>query len=273
MEVRYLADPIRFTMMDTEEVRENMLLDSLFQKDEIYMAYIDVDRAVAGSAVPQKAALTLAAADELRAKSFCERRELGVLNIGGSGKVTVDGTAYEMDSLDCLYVGMGSEKIVFEQSDDAVYYLLSYPAHQAFPTTLVKKSEATPVELGTMEESNARTIFKYIHPQGAKSCQLVMGITQLKAGCVWNTMPPHTHERRMEVYLYFAMDEDAVVFHLCGDPQETRHIVVQNEQAVASPSWSIHSGVGTKNYTFCWGMGGENQAFDDMDFVAATELR
>jgi 4-deoxy-L-threo-5-hexosulose-uronate ketol-isomerase len=269
----YTVDPVRFTMLDTEELRGNLLVSPLFMDDEIQLTYVDVDRAIVGSAAPRSKALELGAAPELRAEAFCERRELGILNIGGSGTIQVDGESYEMASRDCLYVGRGTKRIRFEQSDSAAYYLLSYPAHQVYSTLQVKQSDATPVELGSVEESNARTIYKYIHPAGVKSCQLVMGITLLKPGCVWNTMPAHTHERRMEIYFYFDLDAEACVFHLCGPPEETRHIVVRNREAVISPSWSLHSGVGTKNYTFCWGMGGENQAFDDMDFIDMKTLR
>ena len=276
MQVRYSADPVRFPRMTTQEVRDEFLIESLFQAGQVEMIYSDIDRAITGSAVPTKKALTLSAADELRADFFCQRRELGVLNIGGSGKVTVDGTDYAMANKDGLYIGRGSKEIRFtsdEAKTPALFYLLSYPAHADYPTVHVKKSEAEPVELGTMEGSNKRTIYKLIHPAGAQSCQLVMGFTELTPGCVWNTMPPHTHERRMEVYMYFDIDENNRVFHLMGSPAETRHIVVANGQAVISPSWSIHSGVGTGAYTFCWGMGGENQAFDDMDHLSIGDLK
>ncbi|MBN2181595.1 MAG: 5-dehydro-4-deoxy-D-glucuronate isomerase, partial [Sedimentisphaerales bacterium] len=231
---------------------------------------------ITGSVVPAKKAISLSASDELRADFFCQRRELGVLNIGQAGTVTVDGTDYAMSNKDGLYIGRGSKDISFSSNDPknpAKFYLLSYPAHTDYPTKHIKMSEAEPVELGTIEASNKRTIYKLIHPAGAKSCQLVMGFTELAPGCVWNTMPPHTHERRMEVYLYFDIADDTRVFHLMGKPDETRHIVVANGQAVISPSWSIHSGVGTGSYTFCWGMGGENQAFDDMDHLTIDKLR
>jgi len=276
MQVRYTADPVSFARMTTDEARENFLVDDLFADDVITMHYSDVDRAIVGSAVPAGKTLSLESAPELRAETFCERRELGILNIGGAGTVTVDGTKYELAPLDGLYVGRGSKAITFSSdSGDAParYYLLSYPAHTAYPTVHVKKSEAEPLHLGSVEGSNKRTIFKLIHPASAKSCQLVMGFTALEPGSVWNTMPPHTHERRMEVYLYFDIPEDARVFHLMGRPEETRHIVVGNGQAVISPSWSLHSGVGTCAYTFCWGMGGENQAFDDMDHLTIDQLK
>jgi 4-deoxy-L-threo-5-hexosulose-uronate ketol-isomerase len=276
MEVRYSPDPVRFSRMTTQEVRDNFLVESLFSPDVITMVYSDVDRAITGSAVPVGGTLSLTSADELRADYFCQRRELGVLNIGGGGSVTIDGLEYKMDNLDCLYVGRGAQEISFTSSDPktpAKYYLLSYPAHAEYPTVHIQRSQSTPVELGTIEESNKRTIYKCIHPDNAKSCQLVMGYTILEPGCVWNTMPAHTHERRMEVYMYFDVAEGARVFHFMGKPEETRHISVASEQAVISPSWSIHSGVGTAAYTFCWGMGGENQAFDDMDHLKIEDIK
>lgn len=276
MQVRYAPDPVRFCRMTTDEVRENFLIETLFAPDSIEMVYSDVDRAIVGSAVPVTGALELTSADELRAEYFCQRRELGVLNIGQAGSVQVDGKTYAMAHLDCLYIGKGSRQIQFksESSDTpARFYLLSYPAHKEYPAAHIQMSQATPVQLGSVEEANKRTIYKCIHPQGAQSCQLVMGFTVLEKGCVWNTMPPHTHERRMEVYLYFDMPQKARVFHMMGKPSETRHIVTAAGQAIISPSWSIHSGVGTAAYTFCWGMGGENQAFDDMDHLTINDIR
>ena len=276
MEVRYSPDPVRFCRMTTQEVRDNFLIDSLFTSDEIMMVYSDVDRAITGSAVPVKGELSLTSADELRADYFCQRRELGILNIGEEGIVTIDGAEYEMSNLDCLYAGKGCKEITFSSNDpsrSAKYYLLSYPAHAEYPVVHIQRSQSTPAKLCSVEESNKRTIYKCIHPDNAKSCQLVMGYTVLEPGCVWNTMPAHTHERRMEVYMYFDVADGARVFHFMGKPQETRHISVANQQAVISPSWSIHSGVGTAAYTFCWGMGGENQAFDDMDHLQIEDLK
>ncbi len=276
MEVRYSPDPVRFMRMTSQEVRDDFLIDNLFGPDVITMIYSDIDRAIVGSAVPTGKPLTLSSADELRADYFTQRRELGVLNVGGAGVVTVDGAAYNMTNRDGLYIGRGSKEITFTSNDaskPAQYYLLSYPAHKDYPTTQASKADAAAVELGTLEQSNKRTIYKYIHPEGIKSCQLVMGFTELQPGSVWNTMPPHTHERRMEVYFYFDVDPESRVFHMMGKPEETRHIVVADRQAVISPSWSIHSGVGTGKYTFCWGMGGENQAFDDMDGIDIDTLR
>ncbi len=276
MEVRYAADPVRFHRMTTEEIRDNFLIQSLFKVGEIKMVYSDTDRVIIGSAVPFDTSIILSATDELRAAYFTERRELGALNIGGKGTIDVNGKAYGMEKLDCLYIGKGNEKISFASSnpdDPATFYLLSYPAHTEYPTKLSRIKEAELQNLGSDENSNKRTIYKHIHPNGIKSCQLVMGVTIMASGNVWNTMPPHTHGRRMEVYLYFDIQKDNRVFHLCGQPDETRHIVVSDRQAVISPSWSIHSGVGTSAYSFCWGMGGENQSFDDMDHLDIGDLK
>ena len=276
MEVRYTPAPEAFCRMTTQEVRDKFLIETLFSPDAITMVYCDVDRAIAGSAVPVSQPLTLASAAQLRADYFCQRRELGVLNIGQAGTITVDGKAFKLAPLDGLYIGRDSKEIVFAGDDPkapARFYLLSYPAHKSYPTAHISKDQAAPTHLGSDAECNKRTIYKYIHPDGVKSCQLVMGFTRLAEGSVWNTMPPHTHDRRMEMYLYFNVAEDARVFHLMGKPDETRHIVVADGQAVISPSWSLHSGVGTKSYAFCWGMGGENQAFDDMDHLKISDLK
>lgn len=271
-----MPDPVRYARMNTAELREAFLLGDLFAAGEVRLGYCDVDRTVVGAAVPSGGAMALPCPDGLRADYFCERRELGVLNVGGAGRVTVDGQVYDMARLDCLYVGRGSRDVQFASLDanaPARFYLLSYPAHTTHPTTLAKKAEADATKLGTAAAANQRTLYKYIHPAGIKSCQLVMGFTQLDVGNVWNTMPPHTHMRRSEVYLYFDLDPAARVFHLMGTADETRPLVVANEQAVVSPSWSIHSGAGTAGYTFCWGMGGENQAFADMDALTIGDLK
>jgi 4-deoxy-L-threo-5-hexosulose-uronate ketol-isomerase len=276
MDVLYTADPVRYARMTAVELRGSFLVDRLFVADCIAMVYCDVDRAILGSAVPATKALSLESAPELRAETFCERRELGILNIGGPGTITVDGAEHPMAPRDALYVGRGSRAITFASDaaqTPARYYLLSYPAHAAHPTVHVKHSEVETVSLGSMEAANKRTIYKLIQPGTADSCQLVMGFTVLEPGCVWNTMPPHSHERRMEIYMYFDLPKDARVFHFMGRPEETRHIVVADGQAVISPSWSIHCGVGTSAYTFCWGMGGENQAFDDMDHLTIDQLK
>lgn len=276
MKTYLLADPQRYPRMTTDELRETFLVEDLFAPGEIRLVYVDLDRTVIGAAVPTDAPLELGTDDALRAAYFTERRELGVLNVGGRGAVTVAGEAYEMENLDCLYIGRGSRDIAFRSADagsPAQFYLLSYPAHQTYPTTQAKKSEAEAQPLGSEATSNKRTIYKYIHPAGIKSCQLVMGFTQLAEGSVWNTMPPHTHLRRSEVYLYFDLAPDARVFHLMGPGNETRHLAVADRQAVISPAWSIHAGAGTGSYTFCWGMGGENQAFNDMDGIPIAALR
>jgi len=262
--------------MTTEQIRETFLLDSLSKPGAIHLAYVDLDRAVVGMAVPLASALKLESDPDLRADYFTERRELGALNIGGSGVIRIDGKAHELANLDCLYIGRGSRDVSFESADPkspAVFYLLSYPAHAQYPTTLVRKDQANPVELGSAETCNRRTIYKYIHLQGARSCQLVMGVTHLASGSAWNTMPAHTHMRRSEIYMYFNLPEEARVFHLMGPAAETRHIVLKDRDVVISPGWSIHAGVGTQAYSFCWGMGGENQDYADMDPAPLASLR
>ncbi len=276
MKVHLMPDPKRCQQMTTEQLREEFLVSSLFNPGKIDLVYCDADRAVIGSASPLAQPLPLGTDPDLRAEFFTQRRELGVLNIGQAGNVHVDGADYPMENLDGLYISRGSREIRFSSSDaskPAQFYLLSYPAHTSYPTTHAKKSQAAAVNLGSEATCNKRTIYKYIHPDGIKSCQLVMGFTLLAVGNAWNTMPPHTHLRRSEVYLYFNLPADGRVFHLMGQPQETRHLVVADKQAVISPSWSIHSGVGTANYAFCWGMGGENQTFDDMDAAPIPTLR
>jgi 4-deoxy-L-threo-5-hexosulose-uronate ketol-isomerase len=270
-----MADAIRYRTMTTEELRNTFLIDDLFHPGLIGFTYVDLDRTVIGSAVPTGEALFLPAEEALKASYFTERRELGVLNIGGAGVVQVNGIGYELKKLDALYVGRGNEEIVFSSADPAhpaEFYLLSYPAHAAHPTQLIRAGEQAKVTLGAPETANLREITKLIHLEGARSCQLVMGITQLAAGSVWNTMPPHTHMRRSEIYFYFDLEPGQRVVHLMGPGRETRNIVVANKQVVVSPGWSIHAGVGTKNYTFCWGMGGENQVYSDMDALAVADL-
>lgn len=287
MELRTAASPKDVKHYTTDRLREEFLIDDLFQKDVIKLVYSHIDRIITGSAVPVKEKLVLTAGDELRADYFLERREMGVINIGGAGIITIDGKEYKVAYKEGMYIGMGAKDISFASVDaanPAKFYLNSAPAHKSYPTVLIKP-EGTPeegvvivkdenkVELGCLADANHRTICKYILPGQVESCQLVMGMTKLEEGSVWNTMPCHTHDRRMEVYLYFDMKDDALVFHYMGEPTETRHIVMKNEQAVISPSWSIHSGCGTRAYTFIWGMVGENQAFDDMDGVAMQDIR
>ena len=279
MEIRTAASPKDVKNYDTSRLREEFLIQDLFKEDEIKTVYSHIDRIITGSAVPVRQKLELTAGEEIRAEYFLQRREMGVINIGGSGKIMVDGTEYKLGYKDGIYIGMGSKEIIFESDDEskpAKFYFNSTPAHKSYPTVLITLDDIKPenkVELGSLEGSNHRVINKYILPGQVESCQLVMGMTSLKPGSVWNTMPCHTHDRRMEVYLYFELSDDAVVFHYMGEPQETRHLVMRNEEAVISPSWSIHSASGTQAYTFIWGMAGENQAFDDMDSVAMTDLR
>jgi len=275
MDVRYTVGKNEYKRMTTDELRNTFLVD-LFEDGKLNLLYCEVERAIVGAAVPTAGSLSLEAGKELASDYFCQRREVGVLNIGGNGIVLVDGAEYAMDNLDGLYIGRGSKEISFASEDaanPARFYLISYPAHAEYPTTQAKKADANALELGSVEDANKRTIYQYIHENGIKSCQLVMGFTALEPGCVWNTMPCHTHERRTEVYMYFNLDDVSKVFHMMGPADETRHMVVGNEQAVISPMWSIHSGCGTKAYTFCWGMGGENQRFDDMDHIAVADLK
>jgi len=276
MKTVMMADPVRYPRMTTKELRDSFLLNELCKPGELNVNYVDLDRAVIGMAAPTDEPLALPTYPELRAAYFTERRELGVLNIGGSGVVRVEGKSFEMENLDVLYVGRGNAKVSFESKDKslpAVFYLLSYPAHATYPVTLVRKEGANPTELGSAETCNLRTICKYIHLGGARSCQLVMGVTHLHPGSAWNTLPPHTHNRRSEVYMYFNVAEGARVFHLMGPPDETRHIVMENRDVVVSPGWSIHAGVGTRAYSFCWGMGGENQDYADMDPAPVEKIR
>lgn len=275
MELRTASSPRDVKHYTTDRLREEFLIQDLFVADKIKMIYSHIDRIITGSAMPIKP-LKLTAGEELRAEYFLQRRELGAINIGGKGTITVDGTIYEMDFKDGIYIGMGAKDITFSSVDEknpAKFYFNSAPAHKTYPTIHIKPEDCVTVELGSLEESNHRVIRKYILPGQVESCQLVMGMTQLKPGSVWNTMPCHTHDRRMEVYLYFDMSEDQFVMHYMGEPTETRHIVVRNEEAVISPSWSIHSGSGSKAYTFIWGMVGENQDFDDMDNVEMKDLK
>ena len=276
MKLYQMADAVRYGLMNTDELRETFLLEGMFAPGKIELAYVDLDRTVIGSAVPGTDALHLRTEPELKSEFFLERRELGVLNVGARGLVTVNDTSYPMGKLDCLYVGRGTRRVRFESVDakePAAFYLLSYPAHAEYPTAMVKFADLEGTELGTPETCNHRTIYKAIHKEGLKSCQLVMGYTLLDPGSVWNTMPPHTHMRRSEVYLYFDVDPAHRVLHLMGPPEATSHLVVADREIVVSPGWSIHAGVGTTHYAFCWGMGGENQAYDDMDPVAIAELR
>jgi len=276
MKTYLMADPVRYPTMTTGEIRETFLIDALYEPGALRLAYVDLDRAVVGMAAPLGSPVSLPADAALRAEYFTERRELGALNIAGPGLVHVDGKSHALENLDCLYIGRGAKEIIFESTDpnsSAVFYLLSYPAHASYPTALVRKDEANAIELGNVETCNHRTVCKYIYLDGAKSCQLVMGVTHLHPGSAWNTMPAHTHMRRSELYMYFNLGEEARVFHLMGPAEETRHIVMKDREVVVSPGWSIHAGMGTRAYSFCWGMGGENQDYADMDPTPLKSLR
>ncbi|MBP1647116.1 MAG: kduI [Bacteroidetes bacterium] len=277
MEVRYLPNDSGYQRMTTRELRDAFMMENLFEPGRITLVYSDNDRAIVGGAVPVAGTLPLLATQkEMAARYFNERRELGVLNIGAAGTVSVDGTNYALGPRDLLYVGRGAQNIEFSSADPAVpslFYLVSYPAHASYPTALMRFAEAARSPLGSARTANQRTIYKYVHAGGIKSCQLVMGMTELVEGSVWNTMPPHTHQRRSEVYLYFGLDPDAMVIHLMGKPDETRNLILRNHQAVLSPPWSIHAAAATRNYAFVWAMGGENQEFSDMDAVTMHDLR
>lgn len=275
MRLIQVADDVRYPRMTTEELRAAFLVDSLFQPGCISMVYVDLDRTVIGSAVPVEEPLALESDPDLRSSHLTERRELGVLNIGGDGAVEINGSTYELSNLDAMYIGRGNKSVRFlsrSAGAPAEYYLLSYPAHAEFPVAKVDSRQIVPVVLGSPETANHRKVTKLIHLDGARSCQLVMGFTQLSPGSVWNTMPPHTHMRRSEIYLYFNLAPADRVVHMMGPAQQTRHIVVANKQVVISPGWSIHAGVGTSNYSFCWGMGGENQVYNDVDPMAIADL-
>ena len=280
MEVRPGANPNDVKNYDTDRLRHDFLIQDVFVPGEIKTIYSQIDRIIVGSATPADKALKLTAGDELRAAYFLERREMGVINIGGKGTMTLDGVKYDFDYKDGIYIGMGTKEVIFESANaanPAKFYFNSAPAHKTYPTVFINPEKdilpENKKELGCLENANHRTIRKYILPGQVESCQLEMGMTCLEPGSVWNTMPCHTHDRRMEVYLYFEVPEDAVVFHYMGEPTETRHIVMRNEEAVISPSWSIHSASATHAYTFIWGMVGENQDFDDMDDVDMKDLR
>lgn len=276
MTQRFACSPRETAAMNTAELRAHFLIENLFVTGELTLTYTHYDRMIVGGAVPTGAALALPCPENLKATHFLERRELGVLNVGGAGRVRVGEEMVEMGSQDCLYVGMGAGEVQFESADAAQparFYLLSAPAHHAHPTRRLTQAEATPVTLGTQETANARTIYKYIYAEGIQSCQLVMGLTTLKPGSVWNTMPSHVHDRRMEAYLYFDLAPGQRVLHLMGEPQETRPLWVSEGQAILSPPWSIHTGCGTGSYSFIWGMAGENREYTDMDAVPLDMLR
>lgn len=276
VEVRQVSHPEAVRAYDTEGLRRHFLIENIFETDEIVLTYSHIDRLIIGGAVPATQSLTLTAPTAVGQEFFLAQRELGVINIGGSGRVLLDGSVHELDNRDCLYIGRGIVDVVFESVDatrPAKFYLLSTPAHATYESMLIKPEQANQLKLGEQLTANKRTIFQYVHPDVCDSCQLVMGLTQLEPGNMWNTMPCHTHDRRSEAYLYFDLADDQRVFHMMGEPAETRHLVVANEQAILSPGWSIHSGVGTANYAFIWAMGGDNKSFTDMDHIPMSALR
>lgn len=280
MDIRYSTNQRDFKRYTTEETRNEFLIENLYLPDEVVAVYSHIDRMVTLGIMPVNGLVPINKGIDIWANFgtsfFLERREVGFFNIGGAGKVTVDGKVYSMGYKDCIYITRGAKEVFF-QSDDknkpAKFYGVSAPAHCSYETRMISIKDAAKKPLGSLETSNKRVINQFIHPDVLPTCQLSMGLTELDAGSVWNTMPTHTHERRMEVYTYFEIEGDNVVFHIMGEPQQTRHIVMQNEQAVISPSWSIHSGCGTSSYSFIWAMGGENQAFDDMDSIKTVDLR
>ncbi|MCI6158699.1 MAG: 5-dehydro-4-deoxy-D-glucuronate isomerase [Selenomonadaceae bacterium] len=280
MDVRYSMNPEDFKRKDTDEVRKEFLIQDLFQPDHVTAVYSHVDRMVTFGCMPVKEEVPLDKGIDVwhsfGVHYILERREIGIFNVGGSGVIVADGTEYKLGYKDCLYITMGTKNVAFRSDDaekPAKFYMVSAPAHKPCQTKLLTLKDAKKVPCGSMEEANDRVINQFIHPDVLETCQLSMGMTSLKPGSVWNTMPAHTHERRMEIYFYFELGDDDVVFHLMGQPTETRHIVMKNDEAVINPSWSIHSGCATKNYTFIWAMGGENKTYDDQDFLKKTDLR
>ncbi len=280
MDIRYSCNPVDFKRYNTQETRKEFLIEKLFVKNEVVAVYSHVDRMVTLGVMPVGETVPLNKGIDIwknfGTEYFLERREIGIFNLGGVGQVIADGETYQLGYKDCLYLTRGVKDVWFSSGDSSnpsKFYMVSAPAHCSYENKLIKIEDAAKKPLGSLETSNKRVINQFIHPDVLKTCQLSMGMTVLEPGSVWNTMPAHTHERRMEVYCYFEVPENNVVFHMMGQGDETRHIVMQNEQAVISPSWSIHAGAGTSNYTFIWAMGGENQAFDDMDVIPTTELR
>ena len=268
---RHAIDPATAKTLDTQQLRDHFHVAGLFVPGQINLTYSHYDRLILGGAVPDGSSLTLDRVEAAGTATILERREMGVLNIGDTGTVSVGGTDYTLEKGEVLYIGMGAGPVTFGGAGR--FYVLSAPAHQTYPTTLIKLADARRVEMGARETANERVIIQFLHPEVCKSCQLLMGYTQFAEGSVWNTMPAHTHDRRMEAYLYFDLPDNQRVFHLMGEPSQTRHIVMANEEAVISPPWSIHAGAGTASYTFCWAMAGDNVDFTDMDMIAMEDLR
>ena len=273
MKIIHSVHPQDFVRYTTGEIRERFLLDNLVQPGKIETVYTHYDRMIIGAATPVGEALDLPTYDQLKSDFFLSRRELGVICIAGEGSISVDGKDYAMAKLDCLYIGKGDKRVSFQGSAGVKYVFFSCPAHAEYPVQHMRAADATPTTLGSLDNNNERTINKYIHAEGLKSCQLVLGVTNFQRGSIWNTMPPHTHDRRMEAYFYFDLPENQRIVHFMGEPQETRHLFLNNEQGIVSPSWSIHSGVATASYSFIWAMAGENMAFTDMDAIQLNELQ
>lgn len=276
MRIIEASDRFSYRRMDSAELRRSFVIEDLFVPGAITLYYTNVDRAVVGGIVPTTETLELQGGREMAASYFCERREVGLINLGASGTVVVDGTEYVLENRECLYIRRGSRGVMLSSADanaPACFYLVSYPAHASYTTVKATLKDANQVELGSLAQSNRRTIYQYIRPGFIKSCQLVMGFTELHEGSVWNSFPPHTHDRRTEVYCYFDMPENGTVMHFLGEPDEMRHVALREKHAVLSPPWSVHCGAGTGGYAFVWAMGGENQEFDDMDHIKTTDVR
>jgi len=276
MDIRQVCSPTETKSFDTAKLRENYLIESLFQDGKITLTYSHLDRTVIGGVVPTSLALSLIADKQIGSENFLDRREIGIINVGGDGSVNADGAKYSLGKTDCLYLPMGIKDVSFSSENSknpAHFYLVSTPAHHTYAPKKITAEDANYIALGTQSDANVRELRQYIHPDTCDSCQLVMGITTIIDGSIWNTMPCHTHDRRSEFYMYFDMKPDTRVFHFMGEPSETRHLVVANEQAIISPGWSIHSGAGTGRYSFIWSMAGDNQDFTDMDFVEMKDLR
>ncbi|SUP43120.1 5-dehydro-4-deoxy-D-glucuronate isomerase [Veillonella criceti] len=280
MDTRYSVNPRDIKRYTTEELRNEFLIQDIFKADEVTAVYSHVDRMVTLGCMPVNEVVNLEKGMDIwhtfGVQYFLERREIGIFNVGGDGKIVADGEEFNLTYTDCVYITKGTKEVTFQSVDPAKpakFYMVSAPAHTSHKTTFIPMAKANKRPMGAMETANDRVINQFIHPDVLETCQLSMGLTQLKPGSVWNSMPPHTHERRMEIYFYFEVPQDNVVFHMMGEAQETRHIVMHNEEAIISPSWSLHAGAGTSNYTFIWAMGGENQAFDDMDHIAITDMK
>lgn len=276
MEVRFQNSPKETAQMNTQALRDNFLVTDIMIPNKLRLVYSHFDRVIIGGAMPTEGSIVLNNPTELKANYFLERREMGIINVGGNGTVQADGIDYAIEKLECVYLGKGTQQVTFTSADasnPALFYIISTPAHQTYPNRKMTKAEAAPVNLGDISTSNKRTIYKYIHNDGIQSCQLVMGLTTLEPGSVWNSVPPHTHTRRMEVYFYFDVQEQQRVFHMMGEPQETRHLVMANHEAVIAAPWSMHFGVGTANYGFIWSMAGENKEFTDMDPVSIPSIK